>query len=79
MFNSDNARVFTGAMAGALVGGAAAYLLLTSRGRRTLADLQPALADLSHAAHDFRLTLEKLGQATEDGRRVVRDIGATTR
>jgi hypothetical protein len=76
---SDNARVFAGALAGALFGGAAAYLLLTSRGRQTLADLQPALADLSHAAHDLRLTLETFGQTAEDTGRGLHDVRTTRR
>lgn len=69
---NDNARVFAGAMAGALVGAAGAYLLLTARGRQILADVQPALADLSHAIHDFRMTLETFGQPTNNAPRVVR-------
>lgn len=43
---SDRTPVVLGALAGALVGGLAGYLLFTERGRRLREDLEPRVRDV---------------------------------
>lgn len=70
----DRLTVAAGALAGAILGAAAAHLLLTERGRRTLHDVRPALDDLSHALHDACAAIDRLGAAVREGRRVTREL-----
>jgi len=42
----DRTAIWLGALAGAIIGGAAGYLLFTERGRRLRADLEPRILDL---------------------------------
>jgi len=71
---NDNLTVAAGALAGALLGAVAAHLLLTDRGRRMLHDVRPALDDLSRALQDVCMTIDRLGEAVREGRRVTREI-----
>ncbi len=71
---NDRVTVAAGALAGAVVGAAAAHLLLTERGRLILHDVRPALADLSYALRDAGDALDRLASAVREGQRVAREI-----
>lgn len=60
---SDRTPVLLGALAGAVIGGLAGYLLFTERGRQLREDLEPRMRDV----------LAELGRA----RVVARDAGDT--
>lgn len=68
---SDRTRIFAGAVAGAFAGSLTAYLLCLPRGRRRLAEVNPALDELSLLLRDVRTALRK-GQAVA---REVRGVG----
>ena len=62
----ERSAVILGAVAGALIGGAAAYLLLTERGRRLRRDLEPRVmafagevARVRAAAADARTAFDR--------------------
>lgn len=56
--NERSAIVF-GALAGAVLGGAAAFLFLTERGRRLREDLEPRLQEVVNEFQRVRLTLDQ--------------------
>lgn len=63
-----------GAAAGALVGGAVAYLFLTDSGRAMRDRIEPAVDDLMREFQKFRRTLEKLGDMANDGLRALEEF-----
>jgi len=65
-----------GAMVGALVGAAGAYLFYTERGRVMRDRLEPMVDDLRHEFARFQRTFEKVGEMATEGMRVVNEFNA---
>jgi gas vesicle protein len=65
-----------GAVVGALVGAAAAYLFFTDRGRDLRNRLEPMVDDLRHEFARFQRTFEKVGDMASEGMRVVNEFQA---
>jgi gas vesicle protein len=65
-----------GAVVGAVVGVAAAYLFFTERGRHVRDRLEPMMDDLRHEFGRFQRTFEKVGDMANEGMRVVNEFNA---
>jgi gas vesicle protein len=65
-----------GAVVGALVGAAAAYLFFTDRGRDMRNRIEPMVDDLRHEFARFQRTFEKVGDMASEGMRVVNEFQA---
>jgi len=65
-----------GAMVGALVGAAAAYLFFTARGRELRNRFEPMVDDLRDEFARFQRTFEKVGDMASEGMRVVNEFNA---
>ena len=65
-----------GAMVGALVGAAAAYLFFTARGRELRNRFEPMVDDLRDEFARFQRTFEKVGVMAGEGMRVVNEFNA---
>jgi gas vesicle protein len=65
-----------GAMVGALVGAAAAYLFFTERGREVRDRIEPMVDDLRSEFARFQRTFEKVGSMASEGMRVVNEFNA---
>lgn len=76
---SDRMPIFLGALAGAIVGGAAGYLLFTEAGRRLRDDLEPQLVNLLTELGRTRDAAVGAREAIAGSVDAVRDIGATLR
>ncbi len=63
----DGAALLLGAAAGALVGGALGWLLLTPEGRRRRAELEPRLIELAQHAAALRAAIVDLERAARQG------------
>ncbi len=73
---NQNAKVAAGAVAGALIGAAAAYLFLTEHGRGFRDRLEPMVDDLRQEFQRFQRTIEKVGEMANEGARVVSEFKA---
>ena len=73
---SEQSRMMTGAVVGALVGAAAGYLFFTDRGRTLRERMEPAVDDLRREFGRFQKTIEKLGVMANEGMRVVNEFNA---
>ena len=73
---SEQSRVMAGAVVGALVGAAAAYLFFTDRGRDLRNRFEPMVDDLRHEFARFQRTFEKVGDMASEGMRVVNEFQA---
>ena len=71
---SEKSQVMAGALIGALVGAAAAYLFLTEGGRQFRERMEPALDNLRGDFYRFKGTLEKLGDMANEGMRAVNEF-----
>jgi hypothetical protein len=71
---NDRDRALAGAAVGALLGGAAAFLLFTPRGRQVLANINPALDDVSALLSEFRRALRKGQAVAHDARAAADDL-----
>ena len=71
---SEKSQVMAGAVLGALVGAAAAYIFLTDSGRQFRERMEPAVENLKGDFHRFRSTIEKLGDMANEGMRVVNEF-----
>jgi gas vesicle protein len=60
-------------LAGAVIGGVAAYLFFTERGRSVRRQMEPALDDLSRELMSFRATVQKAGGVASEGWKLVND------
>jgi len=67
----DGAALLVGAVAGALVGGAVGWLLLTPEGRRRRAELEPRLIELAYHAAALRDAILDLERAAREGLRAL--------
>jgi hypothetical protein len=65
---TDRTTILLCALAGAVVGGAAGYLLFTEDGRRLREDLEPRLTDLLVEIEKARALMEPAPQARADVR-----------
>jgi gas vesicle protein len=73
---SEQSRLMTGAVIGAVVGAAASYLFFTERGRGLRERMEPAVDDLRREFARFQKTVEKLGSMANEGMRVVNEFNA---
>ena len=73
---SEQSRVMAGAVVGALVGAAAAYLFFTERGKHLRDRMEPMVDDLRHEFARFQRTFEKVGDMANEGMRVVNEFNA---
>ena len=71
---NEQTRVWTGAMVGAIVGAAAAYLFFTDRGRAVRDRIEPALDDARREFMRFQSTIEKFGVLANDGMRMFQEF-----
>jgi len=76
---NDRMPILLGALAGAIVGGAAGYLLFTDAGRRLREDLEPQLLDLLAELARTREAAAGARDAIADSVESVRGIGASLR
>ena len=63
----NNSREMWVTLAGAVIGGVAAYLFFTERGRSVRRQMEPALDDLSRELMSFRATVQKAGGVASEG------------
>jgi gas vesicle protein len=73
---SEQSRMMAGAVVGALVGAAAAYLFYTERGREMRTRIEPMVDDLRQEFARFQRTIEKVGDMATEGMRVVNEFNA---
>jgi gas vesicle protein len=73
---NEQTRVWTGAMVGAVLGAAAAYLFFTDRGNELRNRIEPALDDARREFSRFQKTIEKFGDLANDGMRMVQEFQA---
>ena len=63
---TDKSQALVATILGAVVGGAAGYLLFTDRGRSLRRQMEPAIEDIARELNSFRGTAQKAaGVATE--------------
>jgi gas vesicle protein len=68
--------MMAGAVVGALVGAAAAYLFFTDRGSQLRDRYEPLVDDLRREFARFQRTFEKVGDMASEGMRVVNEFNA---
>jgi gas vesicle protein len=68
--------MMAGAVVGAFVGAAAAYLFFTDRGRELRARMEPMVDELRQEFFRFQRTFEKVGDMANEGMRVVNEFNA---
>lgn len=73
---SEQSRVMTSAVVGALVGAAVGYLFFTERGRVVRDRMEPAMDDLRQEFARFQRTFEKVGEMASEGLRVFQEFNA---
>jgi hypothetical protein len=73
---NERAAVFLGAAVGAAVGGLAAYIFLTERGRALRDELEPRLEELLRNVESVRGTVERARAAANEGWRAISDAAA---
>jgi gas vesicle protein len=73
---SEKSQIIAGALLGAFVGAAAAYMFLTDSGRQFRERMEPAVENLKGDFYRFRSTIEKLGDMANEGMRVVNEFQA---
>jgi len=71
---NEQSQVIAGAIVGALVGAAAAYLFLTEGGRGFRERIEPTVDNLRDEFQRFKGTIEKLGDMANEGMRVVNEF-----
>jgi gas vesicle protein len=73
---SEQSRVVTGAVIGALAGAAASYLFFTEHGRVLRDRFEPAVDELRREFARFQSTVEKLGGMANEGIRAYQEFNA---
>jgi gas vesicle protein len=73
---SEQSQVMAGAVIGALVGAAAAYIFMTEGGRSFRERMEPTIDNLRDDFTRFRGTIQKLGEMANEGMRVVNEFQA---
>ena len=71
---NERSVVALGAIVGAALGGMAAYLFLTERGRELRLELEPRLDDLIRDLGSLEGTVSRARDAALDGLRVIGDV-----
>jgi gas vesicle protein len=71
---NERSVVALGAIVGAALGGMAAYLFLTERGRELRLELEPRLDDLMRDLGSFQTTVARARDAAAEGLRVIGDV-----
>ena len=66
---SERMAVTAGAVIGAFVGAAAAYLFFTEKGRTFRDRLEPTIGDLQREFSRFQGTIEQVGRMANEGAR----------
>lgn len=64
---NENSQAVAAMMVGAVIGGAAGYLLFTDRGRAFRRQLEPALEDFARELVHFRSTVTKAAGVANEG------------
>lgn len=73
--NEDN-RVLAGVLLGAVLGAAAAYVIVTPAGRRNLDQMDAALDDVAAGLERFRRALRRADGVVHEARSAVDDVRA---
>ena len=73
---SEQSRIISGALVGALAGAAATYLFFTDRGAALRDRMEPAVDDLRREFAKFQRTVEKLGSMANEGMRAYHEFNA---
>jgi gas vesicle protein len=74
----DRTAVLIGLVAGAALGGAAGWLLLTGDGRRLRARFEPLVQDIAEGAVRLRDTAMRAERAASASWRALREVSART-
>ena len=64
---TNNARAMAATIAGAVIGGCAAYVLFTERGRALRRQVEPALDNFARELDSLRLTIKKAAAVANEG------------
>jgi len=73
---NDTRAMVAGALAGAVIGAAVAYLFFTAGGKDARSRLEPAVEDFRREFARFRKTISKVGDVAAEGMRVVNEFNA---
>lgn len=73
---SEQTRVMSAAVLGAICGAAVGYLFFTDQGKAVRDRLEPAIDDLRREFMKFQGTIEKVGALANDGMRVMDEFKA---
>ena len=73
---SEQSRIISGALVGAVAGAAAAYLFFTDRGAALRDRMEPAVDELRREFAKFQRTVEKLGSMANEGMRAYHEFNA---
>ncbi len=76
---TESSRILIGVSIGACLGGVAAHLFFTSRGRQRLAQLNPRLDELSHDLKEVRRAIGSASDAVHEARGVMEDLRSLSR
>jgi hypothetical protein len=74
---TDKSRAMAATIAGAVIGGAAGYLLFTERGRALRRDLEPALEDFARELNSFGVTVRKAAGVANEGWKLLNEAMET--
>jgi len=69
----NNPRAMAATIVGAVIGGVAAYLFFTERGRSVRRQIEPALEDFSRELMSFRNTAQKVAGLANEGWKLLND------
>jgi gas vesicle protein len=75
----DRSAILIGALAGALIGGAAGYLYFTESGRRVREEFEPRMNDVIAELQRARLAAARAVNAAGEGWQSVRQMDSTRR
>jgi gas vesicle protein len=80
---TDKSQALVATLLGAVVGGAAGYLIFTDRGRSLRRQIEPALEDIARELSSFLATAQKAAGVASDGWKLVSEtigeVGQTPR
>jgi gas vesicle protein len=71
---SEQSRVMSAAVLGAICGAAVGYLFFTDQGKELRDRCEPAIDDLRREFAKFQGTIEKVGVLANDGMRVMEEF-----
>jgi hypothetical protein len=73
---NDNSKAMVASAVGAVIGGAAGYLLFTEHGRRIRRQIEPALEDIARELSSFRSTMMKAASVANEGWRLLNEAAS---